>query len=82
MSTTFNVAMGDRGRMVIPAEMRQRQQWTQGTPLLLIETDRGVVVATREQAKDMIREQLAGTNLVDELIEERRAEALREDLIP
>lgn len=80
MSTTFQAPLGDRGRLVIPAELRARQGWEQGMPLLFIETPRGVVLMTREQAKLSLREQLAGTSLVDELVAERRAAARREDV--
>lgn len=62
----------------MPAELRDRQQWSQGTPLLLIETARGVVLTTRDQAKQLMREQLAGESLVGQLISERRAAAATE----
>lgn len=80
MDTTFVATMGDRGRLVVPADLRARQHWDQGTPLLLIETKGGVVLATREQARDIVRAQLAGTDLVGELLRERRSAALGEDL--
>ncbi|AXE38362.1 AbrB/MazE/SpoVT family DNA-binding domain-containing protein [Acidipropionibacterium virtanenii] len=79
MNTTFVAPMGDRGRLVVPAELRQRQNWEQGTPLLFVETDRGVLLATREQAKALVRDQLRGASLVDELVDSRRAEARDED---
>lgn len=80
MSTTFHAPLGDRGRLVVPAELRTRQGWEQGTPLLFIETPNGVVLMTREQAKRSLREQLAGKNLVDELITERRTAARQDDV--
>jgi len=79
MNTTFATSLGDRGRLVVPAELRVRQQWDQGTPLLFIETDRGVVLTTREQAKKLLREQLTGPSLVDELVADRRETARRDD---
>ena len=78
MNTTYAVAMGDRGRLVIPHELRVRQNWDQGTDLLINESGGGVVLATREQALALLRRQLAGPSLVDELIEERRQETERE----
>lgn len=63
----------------MPADLRQRQRWDQGTPLIFLETDEGVVVATREQMKARVRKQLAGPSLADELIRERRNEAAQED---
>lgn len=79
MATTHTSTIGDRGRFVLPAELRAHQGWEQGTPLLIIETSRGVVVTTREQAKALVREQLAGASLVDELLAGRRRAAIQED---
>ncbi|SNS50279.1 hypothetical protein SAMN06309944_0541 [Micrococcales bacterium KH10] len=79
MSATFSVALGDRGRLVVPADLRARQNWSQGTPLLLIETDQGVVLTTQDQAKQLIRQQLAGDSLVQELMAERRTQAQQEE---
>jgi len=45
----------------------------------MIETDGRAVLTTREQALALLRTQVAGTDLVDELIRERRAAALRDD---
>ena len=81
MVTTFVASMGDRGRLVIPAELRAKQHWELGTPLLFIETERGVVLATREQALRIVRDDLAGRDLVAELISERRAAARVEDAV-
>lgn len=79
MNTTFTSPMGDRGRLVVPADLRARQQWSQGTPLLFIETAEGVVLTTREQARGLIRAQLEGADLVGDLLRERRAAAAAED---
>ena len=48
--------------------------------MLFMETPDCVVLMTREQAKVLIRRQLAGRSLVEELMAERRAAAAREDL--
>ncbi|MFV0433569.1 MAG: AbrB/MazE/SpoVT family DNA-binding domain-containing protein [Leucobacter sp.] len=79
MSTTYPVSLGDRGRLVVPAALRERLRWAQGTPLLFIETAQGVVLASREQAKQVLRSQLGGASLVDELMSERRSAAEVED---
>lgn len=63
----------------MPAELRERQGWAQATPLLFVETPRGVLLLTRTQLRDLISEGLAGGSLADELIAERRVEATRED---
>lgn len=65
--------MGDRGRLVVPAELRHRAGLEQGVALVLVETGAGLVVLTRDRLKELVRAQLAGDSLVDELIAERRA---------
>lgn len=79
MSGTFPVVMGDRGRLVVPAELRERLHLDAGTPLVLVETPQGVVLATREQVKTLVRQSLQGADLVDELLAERRRQAAADD---
>ena len=71
--------MGDRGRLVLPAALRSRMHLEPGTPVLLVETADGVVLTTREQAKRLLRAQLEGSDLVAELLSERRQAADEED---
>lgn len=80
MSGTYSVTMGDRGRLVVPAELRERLDLSAGTPLVLVDTPHGVVMTTRKQLKDLVRADLAGRDLVRELLDERRAAAEREDV--
>jgi AbrB family looped-hinge helix DNA binding protein len=76
MSGTYTVVMGDRGRLVVPMELRERLDLRAGSTLLLLETPEGIVVATRDQAKRLIRHQLqGGGSVVDELVAERRQAA-------
>lgn len=79
MSGTYAVTMGDRGRLVVPAELRERLHLEPGTPLLLVDTADGVVLATREQAKRLVRAQLGGPSLVAELLAERRSAAAADE---
>lgn len=79
MSGTYPVVMGDRGRLVIPAELRERMHLEAGSPLLLLETPKGVILATREQVKTLVRESLQGLDLVQELLDDRRKSAAAED---
>jgi len=72
--------MGDRGRLVVPAALRQRLHLEAGTPLVMIETELGVVLATREQLKSLVRSQLLGLDLVDELLKDRRRQAGADDV--
>ena len=79
MSGTYAVVMGDRGRLVVPAELRERLNLKPGTPLVLLETPQGLVLATREQVKTLVRAGLQGLDLVSELLEDRRRQAVAED---
>ena len=72
--------MGDRGRLVVPAEVRERLHLTPGTRLVLIEADGGLVLLTREQLKARVRSDLAGLDLVGELLAERRSAAAADDV--
>jgi AbrB family looped-hinge helix DNA binding protein len=78
MSGTYQTTVGDRGRLVIPAELRDRAGLTEGTALTLIETPGGVVLLTRPQLRALVRADLAGLDLVGELLAERRVEAAAE----
>ena len=80
MSGTHTVVMGDRGRLVIPAELRDRLNLVPGTPLVLFEASAGLVLTTREQLKSLVRDRLADRDLVTELLAERRGEAAADDV--
>jgi bifunctional DNA-binding transcriptional regulator/antitoxin component of YhaV-PrlF toxin-antitoxin module len=71
--------MGDRGRLVIPAELRALAQLTEGTPVVLIAAPGGVLLVSQEQLKSLVRENLAGADLVGELLADRRRQAAAED---
>jgi AbrB family looped-hinge helix DNA binding protein len=71
--------MGERGRLVIPAELRERLGLRAGSPLVMLDTPQGIVLATREQAKSLLREKLRGLDLVAELLADRRKQAATED---
>jgi AbrB family looped-hinge helix DNA binding protein len=71
--------VGDRGRIVVPAEVRERAGLEAGTPLVLIEAPDGLILLTRDQLKARVRAELVGLNLVNELLTERRAQADAED---
>ena len=79
MSGTYAVTMGDRGRLVVPLELREHAGLTAGSPLVLVETDAGVVMLTRDQVKARVRADLAGRDLVADLLDERRRAAAVED---
>ncbi|WP_413230881.1 AbrB/MazE/SpoVT family DNA-binding domain-containing protein [Occultella kanbiaonis] len=79
MGGTYAVTMGDRGRLVVPAELRERAGLSIGTPLILVESETGLVVMTRDQARAHVRRQLEGSDLVSDLLDERRRAAIAED---
>lgn len=72
--------MGDRGRLVIPSELRERSGLVEGAPLVLLETPGGLVLLSRSQLQRLVRADLTGLDLVGELLAGRRAEAAAEDV--
>jgi AbrB family looped-hinge helix DNA binding protein len=81
---TISVKVERSGRILIPAAIRRRFDLKEGTEVILRVDEDGIQVRTREQALARIRKRLRryvpeGRLLSEELIQERRAEALRED---
>ncbi|HET7034819.1 MAG TPA: AbrB/MazE/SpoVT family DNA-binding domain-containing protein [Thermomicrobiaceae bacterium] len=80
----YNVTLGDRGRLVLPADLRRQVDLQPGDRLIITPDDEGGfrVVSAREVARRLYgiyRDLAPGRSLVDELIAERRDEARRED---
>lgn len=71
--------MGDRGRLVVPVELRERAGLDEGTSVVLVETPLGLLLLTRDQLRDLVRSDLEGADLVRHLLEERRTAAAAED---
>ena len=71
--------MGDRGRLVIPADLRERADLHPGRPMVIVEAPNGLLLLTREQLRDMVRSGLEGKDLVTQLLADRRAAAAGED---
>jgi AbrB family looped-hinge helix DNA binding protein len=71
--------VGDRGRVVVPAEVRERTGIVEGTVLVLLETPTGLVLLTRDQLRRRVRADLGGADLVADLLADRRAVAAGED---
>jgi len=73
------ITMGDRGRLEIPADIRARSNLAEGTDLVVVDSGCGIVLLTREQLRDRVRSDLAGLDLVGELLSERAETAAMED---
>ena len=80
MRGTYTTSMGDRGRLVIPANLRERAGLVEGRPVVLLDTPKGIVLLTREQLKELVRTELSGLDLVSELLSERQRDAAAEDV--
>ena len=63
----------------MPADVRKRAGLREGTTLVLLPTAEGMVLMTREQLRTRVVENLAGLDLVGELLADRRKSAARED---
>lgn len=79
MSGTYSVVVGDKGRIVVPADVRERARLTEGTTLVLLDTPDGIVLLTRDQLRARVKADLAGVDLVGELLADRRRAAADED---
>lgn len=75
MSGNDTAVIGDRGRLVIPHQVRDRMGLEAGTVVLLTETPDGLLLSTREQMKARVRRDLEGLDLVGDLLADRRREA-------
>lgn len=73
------MTVGDRGRLVIPSELRRRKNWPEGTVLIAVETERGLILTERDELERLVRAQLDGTDVVGALLEERRKASAVED---
>jgi len=79
----FTVQLGDRGRLVLPAEIRKQLRLRQGDELLITVQPDGTLRLTSprqavKEARGLYRVRAGRRSLADELIAERRAEARRE----
>jgi AbrB family looped-hinge helix DNA binding protein len=71
--------VGDRGRIVVPAEVRASAGLEAGTSLVLLDTPGGLVLLTRAQLRERVRDELDGLDLVGQLLNDRRSAATLED---
>lgn len=73
------ITVGDKGRIVMPADVRKRAGLHEGTTVVLLETPGGLILLTREQLRDRVRADLAGLDLISELLASRRTASHDED---
>jgi AbrB family looped-hinge helix DNA binding protein len=80
MSDTSVVAVGPKGRVVIPAQIRRELHLEEGSELVALVEGGGVLLIPRSAVKQRLRSMFARvkTSLAEELQAERRAEAKRE----
>ena len=81
MGGTYSIVVGDRGRIVVPAEVRERAGLREGTPLILMESPMGLVLLTRDQLRARVREDLDGLDLVTALLADRRDAAAADEAL-
>ncbi|MXW34210.1 MAG: AbrB/MazE/SpoVT family DNA-binding domain-containing protein [Chloroflexi bacterium] len=79
MDETHTVVVGEGGQVVLPAGVLARAGIEEGAQLMLLETDDGLVLLTREQLLGRVRGDLAGLDLVADLLADRRLAARIED---
>lgn len=80
MSDTHRVSVGPKGRVVIPAVIRRELGIEEGSELVALVEGAAVVLVPRSAIKSRLRSMFAdvGVSMREELIAERRADAVRE----
>lgn len=84
-TSSYRARLGDRGRLVLPADLRRAAGLHEGDEFLIsIESDGLRLVSRRELARagrGAFAHFVPGRSIVDELIADRRAEAAREEAL-
>jgi len=77
MSDTFEVEVGPKGRVVIPAPVRSRLGIDVGTRLAVLVDEGAVVLVPRDALRSRIRAMFGSleVSMSEELLADRRAEA-------
>ena len=80
MSDTFTVTVGPKGRVVIPAPLRHEVGVALGDQLVALADGDGILLLPRAAVKARLRRMFAdvGAIMTDDLLRERRAEAISE----
>lgn len=72
------MTIGEKGRVVIPAAIRDAHGWEPGTKLMAVDTEDGLLVMSLDEALEWLRSRLAGRDVLQELFDERERERERE----
>jgi AbrB family looped-hinge helix DNA binding protein len=80
---TETVVIGESGRIVLPAAIRKRHDLKPGDRLTVIDTEHGIRLVSMNMAIEELRAGIIAhrgslEGLLDEFLQERRAEARRE----
>jgi AbrB family looped-hinge helix DNA binding protein len=83
MNEVFHAKLNDEGRLVIPAVCRRQIGLQPGQEVIIKVTSDGLLLTSYEQDLNQFQDEVAklvgpGVSLVDEVINERRAEAAKE----
>ncbi len=81
----FTIFLGERGRLVLPSQLRKRLNLHPGDRLIVTTDEAGGfrVISAREQARrlrGLYRDLAPGSSFVEDLIIQRREETRREDM--
>jgi AbrB family looped-hinge helix DNA binding protein len=79
----YNLKVDSSGRIVLPAEARDRQHIATGDTVVVVEDDHGLHIKTREQIKAEVQAFFADLAppdvlLSEEILQDRRAEHERD----
>lgn len=74
---SYPLTVGDKGRLVIPAELRLAHGWESGTAVIAVDAPGGVLLLTLDEALARIRGSEVGS--VDDFLAGRRAEQVAEE---
>ena len=80
MRDTSTLAVGPKGRVVIPVEIRRQLGLEEGSRLVAMVEGDGVLLLPRDAVKRRLRQMFAGvkTSMAEELIRDRREAAVQE----
>jgi AbrB family looped-hinge helix DNA binding protein len=79
MSDNYIAKVGNKGRIVIPAGLRERKGWTDETVLVFIEEDDDILLMSFDDLERRVHAEWKGSFTLEEFLAERRETARLED---